>query len=428
MQQDSYGLPLATQSAAARDAYVEGCRLFLTLYPGAVEAFERAIAADPGFVLAHVGLSRAYLLTGDGLASKAALAQAEALAEGAGERDRSQIAVFQRVAAAEADAALALVKAHLARWPRDVLVAGVAAGQLGLIALSGRMGRVQELADFLADLAPHFEEDWWFDAQYGMALSEAGQQARGRPYIERSLAREPANAIAAHSLAHLHYEEGAHDQAIAFLESWMPAYPAAGALHGHLNWHLALSLLEKGRVEEAFALYSSAFGAVDYTGPAIYKLSDAAAFLWRAELIGRPREPEKWRDLIALARRSFPKPSFPFADWHIAVSETVANDLASAERLAQLETLAQTGYVAGAAVLRVTKGLAAFERGDYAAAIEALEPAMAERPRLGGSSAQTDLVEFTLARAYLAAGRPAEAASLAAARRPGPSPVLAAGV
>jgi hypothetical protein len=93
-----------------------------------------------------------------------------------------------------------------------------------------------------------------------------------------------------------------------------------------------------------------------------------------------------------------------------------------------LETLAQTGYVAGAAVLRVTQGLAAFERGDYAAAIEALEPAMAERPRLGGSSAQTDLVEFTLVRAYLAAGRPAEAASLAAARRPGPSPVLAAGV
>lgn len=428
MQQDSYGLPLATQSAIAREAYVEGCRLFLILYPGAVEAFERAIAADPGFVLAHVGLSRAHLLTGDGAASKAALARADALAQDAGERERGQIRIFQLIAAAQSDAAFGVVRSHLARWPRDVLVAGAAAGQLGLIALSGRMGRVQELADFLTDLAPHYGEDWWFDAQYGMALSEVGQQARGRPLIERALALEPANAIAAHSLAHLCYEEGAHDAAIAFLESWMPGYPAAGALHGHLSWHLALSLLEKGRVEEAFALYSTAFGAVDYVGPAIYKLSDAAAFLWRAELIGRPRDREKWRDLIALARRSFPKPSFPFADWHIALSETVANDALSAERRAQLAGLAETGYVAGAAVLRVAQGLAAFERADYAAAIKELEQAMAERPRLGGSSAQTDVVEFTLTRAYLAAGRGAEAVSLAAARRPGPSPVLVTGV
>lgn len=427
MQLDSYGLPLATQSAAARDAYVEGCRLFLTLYPGAVEAFGRAIEADPGFVLAHVGLSRAHLLTGDGSASKAALAQAEALAQDAGERERGQIAIFKLIAAAQSDVALSAVKGHLARWPRDVLIAGAAAGQLGLIALSGRMGRVQELADFLTDLAPHYQEDWWFDAQYGMALSEAGQQARGRPYIERSLERQPANAIAAHSLAHLCYEEGAHDAAIAFLETWMPAYPAVGALHGHLCWHLALSLLQKGRIEEAFALYSSAFGAVDYQGPAIYKLSDAAAFLWRAELIGRPRDHEKWRDLIALARRSFPKPSFPFADWHIALSETVANDSSSAERLAQLSALAETGYVAGAAVLRVAEGLAAYDRGDIVGSIAALERAMAERPRLGGSSAQTDLVEFTLMRAYRAAGRAAEAEFLAAARRPGPSPVLAAG-
>ena len=97
MQQDSYGLPLATQSAAAREAYVEGCRLFLILYPGALEAFERAIAADPGFVLAHVGLSRAHLLTGDGAASKAALAQADALAQDAGERERSQIKIFQLI-------------------------------------------------------------------------------------------------------------------------------------------------------------------------------------------------------------------------------------------------------------------------------------------------------------------------------------------
>ena len=48
MLADRYDLPVSTASAAARDAYVEGYDLALTLYPGAVEAFDRSLAADPG--------------------------------------------------------------------------------------------------------------------------------------------------------------------------------------------------------------------------------------------------------------------------------------------------------------------------------------------------------------------------------------------
>ena len=55
MPADKYGLPLSTASSAAADAYVQGAELALTLYPGALEAFDRAIAADPGFALAHAG-------------------------------------------------------------------------------------------------------------------------------------------------------------------------------------------------------------------------------------------------------------------------------------------------------------------------------------------------------------------------------------
>jgi hypothetical protein len=47
MLADRYDLSLSTASAVARDAYVQGSDLALTLYPGAVEAFDRAIAADP---------------------------------------------------------------------------------------------------------------------------------------------------------------------------------------------------------------------------------------------------------------------------------------------------------------------------------------------------------------------------------------------
>jgi len=65
MLPDRYGLSLSTLSSAARDAYVEGCGLKLTMYPGAIEAFDRAIAADPGFALAHAAKAHALLERGD---------------------------------------------------------------------------------------------------------------------------------------------------------------------------------------------------------------------------------------------------------------------------------------------------------------------------------------------------------------------------
>src|SRR5436309_133175 len=38
---DRYDLAVSTASAAARDAYVQGCDRALTFYPGAIEAFDR---------------------------------------------------------------------------------------------------------------------------------------------------------------------------------------------------------------------------------------------------------------------------------------------------------------------------------------------------------------------------------------------------
>ena len=82
MLKDRYDLPLSTASAAARDAYVQGYDLALTLYPGAVEAFDRALAADPGFALAHAGKAQVLMREGNVAAARAALAAAKDLAAG----------------------------------------------------------------------------------------------------------------------------------------------------------------------------------------------------------------------------------------------------------------------------------------------------------------------------------------------------------
>src|SRR6266404_2157835 len=71
---------------------------------------------------------------------------------------------------------------------------------------------------------------------------------------------------------------------------------------------------------------------------------------------------------------------------------------------------------------------AAFERQDFAAAIDALKPIAGELERLGGSRAQLDLVEFTLLKAYLGADRLDDAHRMVSLRRPNPSGIPVAGL
>src|ERR1700680_4025727 len=92
MLADRYDLPLSTAHAAARDAYVQGCDLALTLYPGAIEAFDRAVAADPGFALAHAGKAQVLIREGNVPAARAALAAAKDVAAGLPAREASHIA------------------------------------------------------------------------------------------------------------------------------------------------------------------------------------------------------------------------------------------------------------------------------------------------------------------------------------------------
>jgi tetratricopeptide (TPR) repeat protein len=181
-------LSLSTASVAARDAYVQGCDLALTLYPGAVEAFDRAIAADPGFALAYAGRAQVLMREGHVAAARAALAAAKDVAAGLPAREASHIAFFDLVFAGRTDAAIAALHEHLVAWPRDALVLATAANPNGLIGASGRIGQKHQIVVLLDSLAPHYGDDFWFLAHHAMALSEDGQLAAARPKIERTRA------------------------------------------------------------------------------------------------------------------------------------------------------------------------------------------------------------------------------------------------
>src|SRR5271154_4014007 len=430
MQTDRYDLALSTASSAARDAYVEGCAAKLTMYPGAIEAFDRAIAADPSFALAHAARAHVLLERGDAAVARASMAAAKSLAAGLSEREASHIAYFALLVAGDAEAALAALPAHLDAWPRDALVLATTAFTNGLIGSSGRAGQKRALLELLDRLAPAYGDDWWFTAHHGMALSENGQREAARPKIDRALAQNPNNPWVAHARAPLCYEEGDPIGACAFLTSWLITYPRNGSLYSHLSWHLALGHLAAGDAAAAYRLFRDAFSTDVHSGPPRGKLNDAVSFLWRWELAGHPRDADAWRMMHDFAKSAFPRAGLAFSDLHIALAQAVAGDEAELERRArQMDELARKGrYPSGPLVPAVSRGFAAFERQQFSAVIDVLEPIAGELERIGGSRAQLDLVEFTLLKAYVSADRPDDARRILSGRHRGSSSIPVAGL
>ncbi len=430
MLTDRYGLALSTSSDAAQMAYIEGCDLIFSGYPGAVEAFDRAIAADPGFGLAHAGKARSHQLRAEMPQAQAARAAAKAAAAGVPAREASYLAFYDLVLSGQGDAAVAAAKTHLAEWPRDAMVLSPCTSVFGLIGFSGRAGREQEQLDLLDGFATHYGDDWWFNTQYAFAQLELGFRDTARPRIEAALARYPLNAHGVHIRAHMYYEDGEQAASRDYLTAWLSTYARDGQLHCHISWHLALSALETGDAGEAFRIYNDAVAPAATWGPPLNALTDSVAFLWRAELSGCARDPAQWRVLVEFAHKMFPRAALAFADAHIALADAVAGDGAALEaRLREMKDMEGLGRLpSGPVVPALARAFSAFLREDYAGAIDAIEPVAAEHERIGGSRAQRDLVEFTLLKAYVSAGRPEAARRMLSQRRQGPAGPMVAGL
>ena len=225
--------------------------------------------------------------------------------------------------AGRTDAAIAALYAHLTAWPRDALVVSSAANPNGLIGGSGRIGQKHQIAELMDGLAPHYGDDFWFMAYHAMALSEDGRLAAARPKIERSVATNPNNAHGAHGFAHVCYESGEPDTARAYLRSWLATYPRDGFFYGHLSWHLSLCEIQAGNWDEAVRLYQDALALDRHSGGPQQKMSDGAAFLWRSELAGHPRDAAAWRGLYEYANGALPRPGSGLADLHVILAQAV---------------------------------------------------------------------------------------------------------
>ncbi|AWB19782.1 tetratricopeptide repeat protein [Methylobacterium currus] len=417
---DRRGLPLSTRSDRAAECYRTGVDLLLAAWPGAADALDAAIAADPDFALAHAARARLHAMRVESAAARASITRAaDCVARGGTERERSHVAVLSLAIDGQSGPALARALAHAESWPRDALILSLPLGAFGLLAFSGRADHDQARVDLCERHAHAYEpDDWWFTTYRGWAHTENGAVARGRALAEQGFALRRENANGAHALSHALFEDGAGHEAEALIADWLPAYDRSGLLHGHIAWHAALAALERGDPDGALAIYAEHVRPGVTAGLSLNVITDTVSLLWRLGAYGHAVPAGLWDEVRAYAAPYYVKAGFGFADAHMGLLAAATGDRAAAQgRIDALTGLVEAGTLAaGPVVPAICRAALAFAEGDYGSCARILEPVAGEVVRLGGSGAQREVIEDTLLVALMRAGE-AEKARILLDRR-----------
>ncbi|HEU5324176.1 MAG TPA: hypothetical protein VFX28_25470 [Methylomirabilota bacterium] len=123
MRSDAYGLTVTTESPDALAAYDGAVKALLSWEADALSRFRVAAERDPGLALAHVGAAVCLFLEERFAETATAVTAARAAATAASARERSHVEALGLWLAGRLPEAEAAMRAHLASWPRDMMVA-----------------------------------------------------------------------------------------------------------------------------------------------------------------------------------------------------------------------------------------------------------------------------------------------------------------
>ncbi|QIB50194.1 tetratricopeptide repeat protein [Pseudomonas sp. OIL-1] len=377
------------------------------LYRGdPVALIDQAIGAAPDCAMARIFKAYVFALATEPDASR----QATELVKGLkcmklSEREGSHVAALERILDGNWTRAALQLDAHNVAYPRDMV--GLQAGHL----IDFYRANSRNLRDRIARVLPQWPTDTpGFPVVLGMyafGLEETGDYARAEDTGRRAVALQPLDCWAHHAVAHVMEMQGRAEDGIDWMLSREQHWAGDDNLFKvHNWWHRALCHLELGQDEQALALYDR---AVWRTPSSIaLELVDASALLWRLHVAGA-QVGDRWQAVADSWAIHVEDSDYPFNDWHAAMAFLGAGREAALQRLQDNLRRRSVGSAeaarwAGEVGLPLVEGFIAFWHGSYELAAERLHPARFIVNAFGGSNAQRDIIDLTLAEAALRGG------------------------
>jgi tetratricopeptide (TPR) repeat protein len=394
---DRLGFELTGADGRAAEAYEAGLAGLQAFVGDPVAHADRAIAARPDFVMAHVLKGWLYALATDPAATAAARdIHAAAAMLPANDRERAHVAALGALVRGGWHRASEILEDLTIAFPRDAL-ALQAGHQIDFFTGNARM-----LRDRIARVMPAWDANMpgchAILSAYAFGLEETGDYARAEAAGRRAVDLEPRDGWGQHAVAHVMEMQSRQRDGIAWMRADPDRWSTDSLMRVHNWWHLGLFHYDLGDHDEMLALYD---GPVDGGRSSfVLNLVDASALLWRLHLrdvgVG-----DRWERLAALWAPHAGSASYAFNDAHAMMAFVGAGrgDLAETLLAAQEAAIAKGGD--NAAFTRdvgqpVCRALRAFGDGDFAAAIRLLKPIRGLAHRFGGSHAQRDVIDLTL--------------------------------
>ena len=418
MPRDAQGHEI-TGSPGSVAAFDRGIADYWALGGDPVGGLKAALARDSSFALGAAAIAALFLVGGfraDHAEVKAALKAARAGARRVNPRERLHLEAVETWAEGRLRDAAAVYEEILVEHPTDALALRLAQDAYFL------MGQSAAMRDSAARVWPHWRDDdpltSFVLGARAFGLEETGDYAGAEAAAREALARNPADAWAAHALAHVFEMTGRPEEGAAFLQGSRADWGAAHFMAGHNGWHLALYLIDLGRIDEALAGFDRHMRPALFNDAALDRI-DAAALLWRLELEGVDVG-ARWAPVRKAWAAHIHDHALAFNDLHLALA------LAGEPKLAQmlrdsLDAFVQEAEGDNALVMAqvgrpLIDAMLEFAQGHYTEAVERILPLRYETWRIGGSHAQREIVDLTLLAAAERAGEAKLARALIAER------------
>jgi hypothetical protein len=402
MKQDERGLALSTDSDAAVASFDRAVEHFLKFHADTMVLANRALDADPAFVMGHC-LKAYLLLMAANPANRpqidATLACAQAGAAHLTRRERMHLAAATAWHQGTIERSFAIWGQILDADPTDLLAFRISD------TIWFRHGQTASILAQAARVTPRWSADLpGYDCArtiWAFAHEEVGDTKGAEPVVDAALERDPTNYFAHHVKAHVLDTDCRAREGNEWLAGQVVHWSLGNNLIHHLWWHRTLMQLDLGERDTVLASYDQDIR--NFADPMTKAMPDhyvdlqnANALLWRLEALGLDVG-NRWDELADKAEARIGEAGHLLMVPHLMMAlAATERDAAAARFLAALHELAgdQTLWTAPAiadVVIPVCQAALAHRRGQHARVVDLLEPRQPRIRLLGGSNAQRDV-------------------------------------
>lgn len=406
---DPRGVPVSYGNMDAIDGLERAIEMSLSFRGDAIAEIDAVLENHPDFIMGW--LFKAGWLT-QAMETRiydemvAAVREAEKREAMANDRERGHLAAVQAWIRGDFYKAVQHWEAVLVRYPLDLFALELAQQcdlLLGdVIGIRDVVARVFNLWD---ESIPGYEFVLGF---YSFGLEENRDFAKAEELGRKTLAIRPDNPWAVHSVSHVMEMTGRQQGGIRFMAEHEERWGTSNFAN-HLWWHTSLFHLDVEQVDKVLGIYDAHLSSEGSTQDK-YEELDAAALLWRLNLVGADVG-DRWKHLANKWEPSAQDTLYAFNDVH-AMMAFVADDRKDAQKalLTANERYVESASDANVAMSReigmpFCLAMRDFQKEDYGSCVDRLLPVRYLTHRLGGSWAQRDVIGWTLLEASLRAKR-----------------------